>query len=60
MTKSKFISAALMLGALLAVSACTVTSDKTKDGKDKVDIKTPFGSLKVDEGVDPRDTGMPL
>lgn len=60
MTKSRFISAVLMLGALLAISACTVTSDKSKDGKDKVDIKTPFGSLKVDEGVDPRDTGMPL
>lgn len=45
---------------LLVFSACTVTKNEGKDGKDKVDIKTPFGSLKVDEGVDARDTGLPL
>lgn len=45
---------------LLAFSACSISQNKSDDGKDKVDIKTPFGSLKVDEGVDARDTGLPL
>lgn len=59
---NKKISAAFVLAifALLALSACTISSNG-KEGEDKkVDIKTPFGSLKVDEKVDPRDTGLPL
>ena len=47
--------------AMTLLSGCTIKSDKGADGKaDKVDIKTPFGSVKVDGGVDPRDTGLPL
>jgi len=46
---------------LLVFAGCTIKSNEGKDGKaDKVDIKTPFGSLKVDEGVDAKDTGIPL
>ena len=49
------------LAFLLLFAACTIKTNEGKDGKsDKVDIKTPFGSLKVDEGVDPKDTGLPL
>jgi hypothetical protein len=49
-----------MVAALL-LTGCTIKSNEGQDGKDKkVDIKTPFGNLKVDEGVDARDTGLPL
>lgn len=52
---------AATLASLLLFAGCTIKSNESKDGKtDKVDIKTPFGSLKVDEGVDVRDTGLPL
>jgi hypothetical protein len=62
MTKSRsaFIALLFSILALLAFSACTVTKNEGENGKDKVDIKTPFGSLKVNENVDPRDTGLPL
>jgi hypothetical protein len=51
----------ISLAALLFFAGCTIKSNEGKDGKaDKVDIKTPFGSLKVDEGVDVKDTGIPL
>ena len=61
MTNQNRISMAV-LGLTLIVSAgCQIKTNEGKDGKgDKVDIKTPFGSLKVDEGVDARDTGLPL
>ncbi len=46
--------------SLMFFAACTI-SEKGDSGKDKkVDIKTPFGSLKVNEDVDPKDTGLPL
>lgn len=52
---------AVSLASLLLFAGCTIQKNEGKDGKaDKVDIKTPFGSLKVDEGVDARDTGLPL
>lgn len=60
MKTSKIISAAVVVSALLVFSGCTIKSNEGKNGQDKVDIKTPFGSLKVDENVDPRDTGLPL
>ncbi len=54
------IFAAVMAASLLAFSACTISNNKGENGKDNVDIKTPFGSMKVDQGVDARDTGLPL
>lgn len=60
MRKSGIVFAGFMVAALIASPACTISSNKSEPGKDKVDIKTPFGSLKVDEGVDVRDTGLPL
>lgn len=45
--------------AVLILSACSVNVKKTKDGEDKkVDIKTPFGEIHVDNGADVRDTGL--
>jgi hypothetical protein len=58
--KTKLISAVIVITSLLTISACTISDHKNENGKDNVDIKTPFGSLKVDEGVDARDTGLPL
>src|ERR1700759_434031 len=56
----KRILLVVSVAMLLMFSGCKITS-KGEDGKDKkVDIKTPFGSLKVDEDVDPKDTGLPL
>jgi hypothetical protein len=60
MRQSKIITVAFVVASLLAFSACTISNNKSENGKDKVDIKTPFGSVKVDEGVDARDTGLPL
>jgi hypothetical protein len=60
MSKLNMIFAAVMAVSLLAVSGCTISNNKSENGKDNVDIKTPFGSMKVDEGVDARDTGLPL
>lgn len=44
----------------LVLTGCTVTThDKGNGKKDDVDIKTPFGSLSVKEGVsDVKDTGL--
>ncbi len=59
--KIKIVSAISVVLALALFSGCTIKTEDGKDGKsDKVDIKTPFGSVKVDQGVDPRDTGLPL
>ncbi len=58
MTKTTVISA--VFAVLMTFAGCTIKSNEGKDGKDKVDIKTPFGSVKVDEGVNPNDTGLPL
>ncbi|HEY3930399.1 MAG TPA: hypothetical protein VGL89_18645 [Candidatus Koribacter sp.] len=56
----KTLSIAIVVASLLFFAACTVHTEDGKDGKgDKVDIKTPFGSLKVDENVDAKDTGLP-
>lgn len=62
MKNSRFYSIAFFvsLASLLLFASCTISNKEGKDGKDNVDIKTPFGSLKVDENVDARDTGLPL
>ena len=45
---------------LLMFAGCRISESGEKGKDKKVDIKTPFGSLKVNEDVDPRDTGLPL
>lgn len=60
MKRVEAILAAVVILSFLLIAGCTVSNNKSENGKDNVDIKTPFGSLKVDEGVDARDTGLPL
>ncbi len=61
MSRTRFLSAAFVsILPLLVFSGCTIKSNDGEKGKEKVDIKTPFGSLKVDQGVNPNDTGLPL
>ena len=62
MTKARFISVwILSIVALLMSAGCTIKTNEGQNEKDKkVDIKTPFGSLKVNEGVDAKETGIPL
>lgn len=66
MTKSNhmFTRIVVLLAAVAAVlllAACSVNVDDKKDGSaKKVEIQTPFASLKVNEQADVRDTGLPL
>lgn len=59
---SKIWVGAFLILAMLGVSACTVKTEKGKDGEEKkVAISTPAGELKVrNTDVDIRDTGLPL
>lgn len=51
-----FLSLAVLLWA-----GCSVKESGSKQsGNEKVDIKTPFGSLKVDTQADVADTGLPV
>lgn len=49
----------LALASLFFAAACSVQEKKEGDNK-KVQIETPFGDLKVNTGVDAKDTGMKL
>lgn len=52
------------LGVALAVvtfCACNVNLQKGGNGQNKkLDLKTPFGEIHVDNGADVRDTGLPV
>src|SRR5882724_6764245 len=52
----------LGLISLIAIAGCYVTThDKGNGKKDDVDIRTPFGSVRVKEGgSDIKDTGLSL
>jgi len=54
-----FLALAALSGAL---AGCSITTHDKHDGKgDNVDIKTPLGSIKVQEGrTDVKDTGLAL
>lgn len=46
---------------LLWLAGCSIHEQKSDDNKDKkVEIKTPFGDLKVNNQVDARETGLPV
>ena len=46
---------------LLLLPACSVNVQKDENGQDKkVDIRTPVGSIKVDNTAEARDTGLPV
>jgi hypothetical protein len=58
---SPWTISALVLAALLVLSACSISVKKDQTGQDKrVDIETPVGALHVDEQADARDTGLPV
>ena len=47
--------------ALFWVAGCSIHEQRSADNKEKkVDIKTPFGELKVNNQVDPKETGLPV
>jgi len=50
----------LALATLAFLAGCTVHEGRTDSGDKKVDISTPFGSLKVNTDVDVKDTGLPV
>lgn len=56
-----FLVAWIAAFALLWLSGCAIHEEKSADNKDKkVEIKTPFGDLKVNNQVDVKETGLPL
>ena len=54
--------AALILAVtgLALLAGCSINEGRTASGEKKVDISTPFGSLKVNTDVDVKDTGLPV
>jgi hypothetical protein len=56
-------SAFLLLAALAVLgllAGCSINEGRTESGEKKVDIRTPFGDLKVNTDVDVKDTGLPV
>jgi hypothetical protein len=47
------------IGAVLAISACTVTKQGSGDDK-RVNIEAPGASVKVDRGMSAADSGLPV
>ena len=55
------IAIAMVVAATVLVVGCKMSVDKAgENGEKKVEIKTPFGGLKVNEQPDPRDVGMAI
>jgi hypothetical protein len=50
----------MAIAALALLTGCSVHEGRTASGEKKVDIQTPFASLKVNTDVDPKDTGLPV
>ncbi len=62
-TRFRFVKLPLLMmaPAVLLFAGCTVHQSGSKEaGDERVDIKTPFGSLKVDTQADVADTGLPV
>jgi outer membrane lipopolysaccharide assembly protein LptE/RlpB len=53
------VAAALVLLAALGLAACNIRTNERGEKKN-VDINTPWGSLKVREEANPKDTGITL
>lgn len=52
---------AALVTALCVIPACSIsTSEKDKNGNERVDIKSPLGDLHVSEDADIRDAGMSI
>ena len=50
----------LVLIAVLVLAGCSVHTEKSADNKkpERVDVKTPFGSIQVKAQPDPKETGL--
>ena len=53
-------AAILATMTLVLFAGCSIHEGRTESGEKKVDIQTPFASLKVNTDVDPKDTGLPV
>jgi len=55
------IAIAVAVAVVAVFAGCRVSVDKAgESGEKKVEIKTPFGGLKVNEQPDPKDVGMAI
>lgn len=48
-----------VISLVIVLGGCNIQEKREGDNK-RVDIKTPFGNLKVDTNADARDTGLPV
>ena len=48
------------LAALLVVSGCTIYTNKSQEGANHVDIKTPIGDLRVNDQPDMSEVGLAI
>jgi hypothetical protein len=55
-----FLAAILAAITLALLAGCSVQEGRTAGGEKKVDIRTPFGDVKVNTEVDAKDTGLPV
>ena len=58
--RKQFFLAILALATLVWLAGCSINEGRTESGEKKVDIRTPFGDLKVNTDVDVKDTGLPV
>ena len=57
----RLVSAGAVLAALLLLGGCSIHEQRdAKSGDKKVDIATPFGSIKVNTAAKAEDTGWPV
>ncbi|MBZ5631413.1 MAG: hypothetical protein LAO06_21375 [Acidobacteriia bacterium] len=58
--RKHFFVAILALATFVWLAGCSIHEGRTESGEKKVDIRTPFGDLKVNTDVDVKDTGLPV
>ncbi len=59
--RHKLLVVVVAVFALLALVGCSVHEQRSGDNKEKkVEINTPFGGMKINTQVDPRETGLPV
>ena len=57
----RILLATVVVFAFIGLAGCSIHEQRSGDNKDKkVEIKTPFGELKVNNKVDAKETGLPI